>query len=472
MPAARASLPAEFAKNGRALPSPGAAMARKRTSLRAMEPACVLGCGMGGVEELCRQLDDRMVAWALLRFQVGGGTFVRTKLVLIHFNGANTPALQRGLLNARGYEVLEKLGEVHCTIEVTSCKELSVEYLCERLLRLFAADNMDYSLQALRQDYSRMVAETEEAARRHADEVALAAASAAKAEAEAEAAKAAAEQLRQDEELKRHATLLHHNISLEEALQGVSADQGNYNWLLLDAARLSLHKAGQGGFDEMKDHLADDRVLFGLLRLTFGTSGVSQAGRAVRGIVKYVFVHWVGPRVSIVRRGVWNARSGEVGALIGKWCAVNFRREAHGLADLQLDDIILELRRLTVVDGVAAADGVAASRISVEEYRLAIAEEARQRAAEERLKKRTEQPKQDKERGKWGLELLEEPKEEVVEDKTLTDDQVSLEQKAALPDIRSAVQEVRGVAGRFNWVLCGWQQPAAFMPPSPCRALR
>lgn len=408
-----------------------------------------------------------MVAWALLRFQVGGGTFVRTKLVLIHFNGANTPALQRGLLNARANEVVEKLGEVHSTMEVTSCKELSVESLCERLLRLFTADNMDYSLQVLRQDYSRMVAETEHAARQREQEAAVlkaAAVSAAKAKAEEEAAKAAS----QLQQLERPALNSRHcaDISLEEALQGVSCDRGDYNWLWLDPARLTLHKAGQGGFDEMKDHLAEERVLFGVLRLTFG-SGVSEVGRSAKGITKHVFIHWVGPRVSVVRRGVWNARSGEVGAIISKWCAVNFRKEAHSEADLQLDDIIMGLRRLTVVDGVAVTDGVAASRISVEEYRFAMAEEARERAAEqERRQQSAEEPKQEKETGKWGLQLLEDVKEEVREDQAAVDDK----EKPALPDMMSAVEAVREPAGTWNWVLCGWQQlPAAFMPPSPCR---
>eukprot|EP00435_Cladocopium_sp_Y103_P069503 s131_g33.t1 len=135
-----------------AVPSPPVERPRTRTSNVMLRPAppsqvSVLACGVGGLEDLCRQLDDRTVAWALLRFQVGGGSFVRTKMVLIQLNGTRTPALQRGLLNARSKEVLRELGEVNASLQVSSGKELTLDYLCERLLPFFSTDHMEYSLQ-------------------------------------------------------------------------------------------------------------------------------------------------------------------------------------------------------------------------------------------------------------------------------------------------------------------------------------
>ncbi|CAE8593948.1 unnamed protein product [Polarella glacialis] len=410
---------------------------RKRSIVAASQPVCVLGVGAGGIEELSRSVDDRTVAWALLRFQVGGGTFVRTKLVAVHCNGGCTPVMQRGLLNARHKEVVGLFGDVHASIEVTSGKELTVEYLCERLLRLFAADDMDYSLEALRQDYSRRVAQTEEAAARKrcaleeaANAGAAAAASAEAASAEAAAQAQACELLQQQKEkddrekqteqekelLQKILEEAEPEVTVEEALRCVSTDQGTFNWLLLEPTKLALHKAGKGGLDEMKEHLSDHQVLFGLLRLSFGSGSRSATGggRAVPGISKHVFVHWVGPRVSVVKRGVWNTGAGKASALIGKSCSVTFRREAHTPSDIRLEDIVSELRystalhlmqpiqrlnmparalhsnlsmhnledsmtqvpgtdtrRLTVVDGVAATNGIAAGRISVEEYRFA-----------------------------------------------------------------------------------------------------
>jgi len=446
-------------------PKAGVTSLRKRpSSTGSSEPVSILGCGIGGIEELRQVVDDNTVAWALLRFQVGGGTFIRTKLIAIHCNGSNTPVMQRGLLNARSKEVLSHLGEVHASLEVTSGSELTIEYLCERLLRLFAADNMDLSLHALLQDYSRMVREAEEAARRRSAEAAEMAefsrrrASEARQAAAAEAAAAeAAAKLAQKAET---ATAVIQDVSVEDAFRGVSADKGAFNWLLLDPSRsLGLHKAGDGGLDEMKTYLAEDRVLFGALRLSFG-----------HGLTKQVLVHWAGPRVSIVRRGVWNARSGEASALIGKWCSVTLRKEAHQLKDLDLDDIVMELRRFTVL-GLAAGD--VASRISVEEYRIALAEEAREREAlvEQQKKQAMLGQGQEAPASKWGLELVED-----VEEKDLhCHDQVSeRKEQTQLPELKTAVASVRDADGAWNWVLCGWPPlpPAIRLPPSPCRAVR
>eukprot|EP00930_Biecheleria_cincta_P048162 TRINITY_DN3350_c0_g1_i1.p1 TRINITY_DN3350_c0_g1~~TRINITY_DN3350_c0_g1_i1.p1 ORF type:complete len:768 (-),score=106.22 TRINITY_DN3350_c0_g1_i1:180-2483(-) len=445
------------------------ALPKRPSTTGSSEPVSILGCGIGGIEELRQVVDDSTVAWALLRFQVGGGTFLRTKLIAIHCNGAVTPVMQRGLLNARSKEVLSHLGEVHASLEVTSGSELTIEYLCERLLRLFAADNMDLSLQALLQDYSRMVREAEEAARRRAVEAAEMAevsrrrASEARRGAAAEAATAEAAAAEATAKLAQKAetpTPVLQDISVEDALRDVSADRGIFNWLLLDPSRsLGLHKAGDGGLDEMKTYLAENRVLFGALRLSFG-----------HGLTKHVLVHWVGQHVSIVRRGVWNARSGEASTLIGKWCSLTLRKEAHQLKDLDLDDIVMELRRFTVL-GLAAGD--VASRISVEEYRIALAEETREREALLEQQKRQAMLEQGQEAlsSKWGLELVED-----AEDKDLHyHDQVAeTNEQTQLPELKTAVASVRDADGAWNWVLCGWPPlpPAVRLPPSPCRAVR
>lgn len=470
---------------------------RRRSYGGPLDPVRVLSMGSGGVEELQQKLEDRMVSWALLRFQVGGGAFVRTKMVAVHFNGANAPVMLRGWLNARGPEVVFSLGEVHATVEITSRKDLTLEFLCERLLRIFATDNMDYSLQALRNDYSQMVKRTEEAALRKL---------------ESEAAAALVQKIPaftppsievapepDGQIVEEH--VIHDlecspdvptSLRTPEALSCVSADNGALNWLLLEPDRLEVHKTGQGGLEEMKEHFVEDLVLFGLLRLTFG-SGTSATGRSAPCITKHVFVHWVGPRVSIVRRGKWNACSGKAAALIGKSCAVTFRKQAHSLKDIQLEDVVSELRRFAVVDGVAATGGVASNRISVEEYRNALAEEIRHRQAAEvmeRKKRRQsllEQKAEAIERRRESLAKSvevpvpapEEPKEEVQKSWSAGQPPLVLEvdeaeeEKPAFIDIRSALRSAHDPSGSVNWVLFGWPEaPISLLraPPSPCRA--
>ncbi|CAK9046211.1 V-type proton ATPase subunit B (V-ATPase subunit B) (Vacuolar proton pump subunit B) [Durusdinium trenchii] len=167
-------------------------------------------------------------------------------------------------------------------------------------------------------------------------------------------------------------------ISLDQALQEV-AQEGFYDWLFC------LFAAGSGGFEELQANLSHDRVLFGLLRLSFGVPPGD--GRA-RGLTKHVLIHWVGPGVGAVRRGLWGAKYGEVSALMSSYCSVAFRQEVgrdHLEAPADLLSLGLDLvmgasdRRLTVVDSVCG-DGVAA-RISLEEYNAARAEDLRRREA-------------------------------------------------------------------------------------------
>jgi len=411
---------------------------RKRDLGGASEPVVALAVGAGGIEELARHIDSGTVSWALLRFQVGGGTFVRTKLVLIHSNGADCGVMLRGWLNARSQEVISQLGEVHCNLEVSHGKELTIEHVCQRVLPVLAGDNLDYSMQRLRQEYGALAAQMEEEAKRK------------KLEKKLETVATVTSPLSPVEEAPAV------SVTLEEALHGVGEDRGPFNWLLLEPVgrtQLNLRSAGHGGYEEMKASLAEDKVLFGVLRLSFGcsTRQTASGGRTCPGITKHVFIHWVGPVVGAVQRGLWNSKFGRASALIGSHCSVTFTRQAHDLDGLALKDIISELRRLTVVDGAAGC-------MSPEEYVAALEEEIRDlKAQAAAAAARAQEAAQAAEAA---------PAQEV-------DAEEAAEER---PNLRTAVETVRSLTGGWNWVICGWPRlPSAAVPgmaslPSPCRA--
>jgi len=188
-------------------------------------------------------------------------------------------------------------------------------------------------------------------------------------------------------------------INLDAALDAIGAEQGSLNWALLDPVELDLYAAGTDGIDEMTKHLSEDRVLFGVLRLSFAVGseqrprsllekrlerhhstpyfaeadGPSRSMGAPR-ITRHIFVHWVGPAVSVVRRGQWNARCPQAMSRVAAHCAVTQRRTAHGLSDLRLDDIVEDLHRLTALG--AADDTLGLSRISVDGYFAGLRQEA------------------------------------------------------------------------------------------------
>mmetsp|Transcript_41672 Transcript_41672/g.82484 ORF Transcript_41672/g.82484 Transcript_41672/m.82484 type:complete len:392 (+) Transcript_41672:72-1247(+) len=191
-------------------------------------------------------------------------------------------------------------------------------------------------------------------------------------------------------------------INLDAALDAIGAEQGVLNWALLDPVELDLHAAGTDGIEEMTKYLSEDRVLFGVLRLSFAVGSEKQlrgstsrvekrlerhnstpyfaeADGPCRGtrtpcITRHIFVHWVGPAVSAVRRGQWNARCPQAMSRVAAHCAVVQRRTAHGLSDLRLDDIVEDLRRLTALG--AADHTLGLGRISVDGYFAGLRQEA------------------------------------------------------------------------------------------------
>merc|ERR1712232_251003 len=126
-----------------------------------------------------------------------------------------------------------------------------------------------------------------------------------------------------------------------KVLAEVSQPTGACNWVLLEAGRLELHHAGCDGLAGMKQWLTPNKVLFGVIRFTFPRQSDAPP------IVKYVFIHWIGPEASAVRRGQWNSKLADAVSLLRKSCDFAFQTTAYGLEDLELDHLIKELLRLT-----------------------------------------------------------------------------------------------------------------------------
>jgi hypothetical protein len=345
----------------------------------------LLGVGAGGILELQQHLDDASVCWALLRFDVGRGTFARSKLVAIKCNGERVPVMTRGKMNALAPKVHSLFGDVHATIEVSTTKEITAEGLCTRLMSVFRGDDLRLSAQEMKEEYEKRLGRE----------------------------RSKSFQLDGSPPLQ---VARHRPEDTVQTLEAVSKDRGQYNWALLNPRTLDVQDAGYGGLEEMRSYLKEDEVLFGALRLNFGlgSEGPDQS-TSQRGLTKHLFVHWVGPKVSVVKRGLSNARMQEASDKISSFCFLTLRKEAHCNQDLDLASIIADLRRLTVTDAVGQC---AADWLSVEEYNASLDYEDRCRA--------------------------------------LTESDVSSPLDAAeLPDAGAAVEHVRKSEGSWNWMLIG-----------------
>jgi len=366
----------------------------KRVGSLSTAPVSVLAVGAGGVEELCEKLDDGSICWALLRFEVGTGSFARVKFVSVHFNGEDAPAVRRGRLNARTKEALELFGQVHASFEVKRVEEMTIDALCARLLPMMITDadiqRNKTSASTIKEQYEEQIAKRR--AQRKKSSVKPQVGSTAK---------------------ERPG----YKISAQEALKAVAERKGCFNWTLLEPVCLELHNAGYGGLGEMKEWLEEDKVLFGAIRFGFGQEAVGCGMGFAPTIVKHIFVHWVGPKISVVQRGKWNGKLGAADALVRSVCSPALRKEAHCLEDLDLNDLVNELRRLTIVSGDTG--DTSEGDISVEDYLAALELERQEQA------------------GKVAIEMM------------------AANDEPPLPDVRGAVEGVRRPDAEWNWVLLG-----------------
>lgn len=361
----------------------------QRRSLAA-QPISVVGVGNGGIEELQGQLDDASVSWALVRFQVGG----TSKYAALHFNGDDVPTVKRGRLNARTPEVLGMFGEPHAQIEVKRKADVTTELLCERMLPIMEKVSGNATSSQLKDDYLAAVASCKASQPKDAG-----------------ASNAGGVFTAQDRPDL--------GVTAESGLKAVGGQQGQWNWILMEPTKLELHNAGFGGIDEMKKFLDPTKVQFGLVRFAFGRAD-AQCGQAfVPGIVKHVFVHFVGNKVPVVKRGQWNAKQKEAEAKIKSVCAPMFRKEIHTEEEADLEDIVKELQRLSIAANPSSqSDITSTAKISVEDYKEALAAEMKDAAGGAA--------------GGGGSTG-----------------------SSALPDAKQAVDTVKAASGQWNWVLMG-----------------
>uniref|UniRef100_A0A7S1MMH2 ADF-H domain-containing protein n=1 Tax=Alexandrium catenella TaxID=2925 RepID=A0A7S1MMH2_ALECA len=368
---------------------------RKAPINRPVAAVTVRAVGCGGVDEARGFLDDEEVVWALLRMQMGSGAFARIKFIAVHFNGDDVPVVRRGRLNSNSAEVLAHFGQVHATLEFKRKEEFTVDSVCEQLLPVLTSDsNLEgsgpdsQSAQSLKQMYEAIISEQKKAAL--GKRMSL---------------RAGPRTARECGPGRR--------VTAAGALAAVAKSRGQYNWVLLEPTQLELHNAGYGGLDELKAWLEDDKVLFGVIRFSFGNGKSSDTD-----CVKYVFVHWVGPSVPAVRRGQWNMQHKEADTMVRKFCTVIImQKEVHTPSDLDVGQIISEIQRLSVVDGTA---GGSADSISLDKYIAALEEECRE-----------------------GMQADVSDGEEGAAPQ-------------ALPDVSAAVEAVRKADdGAWNWLLLG-----------------
>ena len=113
-------------------------------------------------------------------------------------------------------------------------------------------------------------------------------------------------------------------------------------WIAMSKPVATLLAYGTGGLPELRDHLPDNAICFGLLRVTLGRGKLSKD--------KYIFIHWIGSRVSVMLRAkslTLGDHALQVQALVG---GSHADLQASTLDDLSDQRLLDKLRRVIQVD--------------------------------------------------------------------------------------------------------------------------
>lgn len=302
--------------------------------------------GSEDVSKIVDKLDDTLVQFLLIKFPVGSGTFKRNKFIYVHFVGPKASIVKRGKWNAELPTALKLFGATSAGLEIGAREQMSFESLVTKLQKVFVADDGSFSVSKIQEEYNRRLKEEEAMMVKQVTSTIL---------------------LQSPGSPKRNRKLaVALGFNAENTLRAIREDLGPINWctFMLPAKAPELVEGGSNGIFELIENLPDDKVLFGVMRLAFGT------GRFRRS--KQVFFQWTGDAVGAIQKGKANAAYDEMLRALGP---VNMDIKLSGEADLKVSAILEKVQKVFVVDNINLPAEEKKKKLTEEEYLQALAEE-------------------------------------------------------------------------------------------------
>ena len=192
-----------------------------------------------GLEDLRGCLDPGRVMFGVIRFELGSGSFARSKYCFIHVVGESVGAMKRGKHNSRKEEIMEKMQGSHTDISFDSAEEVNLDTILTHMLSTIAADEGGsegkVDMEAFRKQLEEQMAKAPEP----------------EPEPEPEAGA-------EGDGRPRKRTAVDLGIDFGQALEHVRSQNGSLNWLLAepDAAAPKIVNAGSGSIPEMRDFVS------------------------------------------------------------------------------------------------------------------------------------------------------------------------------------------------------------------------
>jgi hypothetical protein len=219
-----------------------------------------IASGHGGLEDLVEALDEERVIFGMMKFSLGDGMFAREKFVYLHFNGADCKGMKKAKDNSKKEPTVKAMGGAHTEMNFERKEDISIEGIVDHCLRYLVIDGGTYNKAQMQEIIEQQMEKQETGKIGTATELGM-----------------------------------DPSDDFMAILEQVRSEGGKFNWILAnpEPGRPSFHEAGTGSLPEMRQYLHPELVLYGLVRMAFGS------GRFRR--YKWVFIHWSGPSVPMVR---------------------------------------------------------------------------------------------------------------------------------------------------------------------------
>jgi len=306
--------------------------------------------GAGGIPAFADAVDESKVQYGLVQV-VMGSALARSKNIFIHFNGKSCSVVKRGRANAQKPLAQDAVGHFHAEVAFEEKEEVTFANVLSNTSGVFIDDDNDVGAEggggdAFAERVAAMQKDYEEMALRNAQQ-------GPGGEAVEDPGSLTAKEMR-------------NKPPAEQALAAVRELMGPFNWATFNAkVPLELENAGAGSVPQMREWLPNDEVVFGLVRMGFGT------GRFRR--TYWYYFHWCGPDVGAVKRGRCNAHADGLAQLMSPF---SLKITAHALDEYTLEGCLDSMARAIVVEGEAKGDEAGANPLSLDSFMAALDEEA------------------------------------------------------------------------------------------------
>jgi len=285
------------------------------------------GEGTGNVTELQARLDDDKVVYGLVRKieQIDDSQVV--KFCFVKWIGPNIPTMQKAKIGTHAGTVRTFFHPHHVTLDSPDKPEVNDEHIM-KLIRI-ASGTYEHTLEA---GHPRARVEPKVEATKKVAESSPAASPKPQT---TEIKRTPSVQTRGMGGIKQDDTpvnmdssviILENEAAIKGAIQSVRRDDDQLDWCLITynapkSKTLKFLASGNGGLDEMKQHLKDDIVGYGLIRMV-ETIDSTEA-------IKFCFVDWRGDNINRMQRANLGIHSGAVQQLFHPY-HVDIQPTDHG----------------------------------------------------------------------------------------------------------------------------------------------